>query len=147
VTSKAGFEPALPGAKYPKSSPPAFVEPQDDLRQTENHLSRRMVRAASCEPSRVRSAIGVRLIASFPPAGPARLGTRVIRASPGIRVSRSGFRRAFPNKLRSGQQKTLRSAWLGRVRGCGLFDLASGKIAPMSRACAIDRHHAVRKPR
>jgi hypothetical protein len=34
--SKAGFEPAFPSAKYPKSSPPALVEPQDAANQTTN---------------------------------------------------------------------------------------------------------------
>jgi hypothetical protein len=50
-------------------------------------------RAACCEPFKVRPAIGIRLIASFPPTGPARLGRARFRASPGIRVSRSGFHR------------------------------------------------------
>ena len=44
---------------------------------------RRYRRAANCELRRVRSAIGVRLIASFPPAGPARLGARVAARAPG----------------------------------------------------------------
>ena len=53
---------------------------------------------------RVRSAIGVPLIASFPPAGPARSGTRLSSASPGIRVSRSG---SWPGKFeRAARQAT-----------------------------------------
>lgn len=53
--------------------------------------------------------------ASFPPTGPALLGTRLCGASPGIRVSRSGLRRAISIEPCFGQQKTLRSGWLGRV--------------------------------
>ena len=56
-------------------------------------LSRRSERAAFANPYKVRSAIGIRLDASFPPTGPALLGTRLSGASPGIRVSRSGLRR------------------------------------------------------
>jgi len=39
--------------------------------------------AAMCELPGVRSVIGVRLIASFPPTGPAHLGTRVVARAPG----------------------------------------------------------------
>ena len=45
-----------------------------------------------CEPLGVRSVIGIRLAPSFPPTGPALLGTRLSGVSPGIRVSRSGFK-------------------------------------------------------
>jgi hypothetical protein len=39
--------------------------------------------AADCRLLGARSAIGVRLIASFPPAGPAHLGTRIAARAPG----------------------------------------------------------------
>ena len=73
---------------------------------------------------RVRSAIGVRLVASFPPAGPAHLGTRLSSASPEIRVSRSGPLPGCSNGPHGGQQKTLRSGRLGRVREKRTVDLA-----------------------
>jgi hypothetical protein len=83
--------PAFHRAKYPTSSPPASVEPRTS-RQTglQNYCRGALDAPQFANPHRVRSAIGVRLIASFPPAGPARLGTRFSSASPGIRVSRSG---------------------------------------------------------
>jgi hypothetical protein len=80
---------------------------------------RRLPRRTLADSERVRSAIGVRLIASFPPAGPARLGTRVSARAPGsgspVPASKPGkqIQRAC---AAVGQQKTLRSIWLGRVR-------------------------------
>jgi hypothetical protein len=58
-----------------------------EMRQTE--LRNKFCRGAVNDAPRVRtlekvrSAIGIRLLASFPPAGPARLGTRLFGASPG----------------------------------------------------------------
>ena len=100
VTSQAGFEPALSfGAKYPKSSPPALVEPQDAANQITNKFCRGALNGAPLlRTPWARSAIGIRLIASFPPTGPALLGTRLSGASPGIRVSRSGLRRDISNR-------------------------------------------------
>jgi hypothetical protein len=86
----------------------------------------------------VRSAIGIRLIASFPPAGPAHLGTRLSSASPGIRVSRSGMCRGIRTGRAAGNKKPSGAAGSGGSVRSGLSILRSGKIAPMSRACAID---------
>lgn len=96
---------------------------------------------------RVRSAIGVRLIASFPPAGPARLGTRIVCASPEIRVSRSGHGRDVRTGRAAGNKKPSGAAGSGGSVRSGLSILRSGKIAPMSRACAIDWPKAIRQSR
>lgn len=101
-------------------------------------LWRRCRRAACCEPFWVRSAIGVRLIASFPPAGPAHLGTRLSSASPEIRVSRSGHGRDVRWSRAAGNKKPSGAAGSGGSVRSGLSILRSGKIAPMSRACAIE---------
>jgi hypothetical protein len=82
----------------------------------QNEFAAALACAAVCEPLEVRSAIGIRLVASFPPAGPARLGTRVSARAPGSGSPVPAFAGPFPNKPCSGQQKTLRSSWLGRVR-------------------------------
>lgn len=107
-------------------------------------LSRRCRRAACCEPFWVRSAIGVRLIASFPPAGPARLGTRLSSASPEIRVSRSGECRIVRLGRAAGNKKPSGAAGSGGSVRSGRSILRSGKIAPMSRACAIEQLWAIR---
>ena len=95
----------FPGAKYPKSSPPAFIEPLS--RQNTNSVAALLKTRRHSEPligsPRHRSPA----FASFPPAGPA-LAARAFPREPGIRVSRSGLRRRN-SKLRRGQQKTLRS--------------------------------------
>ena len=49
------------------------------------------------------------------------------------------------SKVCSGQEKTLRSDWLGRVRVERTVRSRLGKIAPKSRACVIDRHHAAQQ--
>lgn len=85
----------------------------------------------------VRSAIGVRLIASFPPAGPAHLDTRLSSASPGIRVSRSGRCRVVRLGRAAGNKKPSGAAGSGGSVRSGRSILRSGKIAPMRRACAI----------
>lgn len=104
--------------------------------------TRRMLRTI-----RVRSAIGVRLIASFPPAGPAHAGTRLSSASPGIRVSRSGMCRDIRTGRTAGNKKPSGAAGSGGSVRSGLSILRSGKIAPMSRACAIDWPEAIRQSR
>jgi hypothetical protein len=58
------------------------------LAMTEDHAANQISSAALiasliANSLGVRSAIGVRLIASFPPAGPAHLGTRVTAPAPG----------------------------------------------------------------
>jgi hypothetical protein len=93
----------------------------------------------------VRSAIGVRLIASFPPAGPARLGTRILCASPEIRVSRSGHGRDVRRGRAAGNKKPSGAAGSGGSVRSGLSILRSGKISPVSQACAIDRSETVRQ--
>lgn len=86
----------------------------------------------------VRSAIGVRLIASFPPAGPAHLGARLSSASPEIRVSRSGHGRAVRLGRAAGNKKPSGAAGSGGSVRSGRSILRSGKIAPMSQACVIE---------
>ena len=86
-----------------------------------------------CGLRRARSAIGVRLIASFPPAGPARSGRARFRASPGIRVSRSGVRRAVLDEptLRATKNPPGAVAREG-LQTSRLPVLLSGKTPPMS---------------
>jgi hypothetical protein len=81
-------------------------------------LSRRFARcAAIANPLRfaLSSVFGSRFV---PSDRPALLGTRFSGASPGIRVSRSGLGRDVSVRMSRafGQQKALRSGWLGRVR-------------------------------
>jgi hypothetical protein len=83
--------------KYPKSSPPAFVAPRAAANQSAKQiLSRRSQwRAATANPFRwfaLPSVSGLRLV---PSGRPRALGRARFRASPGIRVSRSGSRREF----------------------------------------------------
>ena len=63
------------------------------------------------------SVSGLRLV---PSDRPRASGHAPAGASPGIRVSRSGLRRDVSNEPCFGQQKSLRSGWLGRVRESGL---------------------------
>jgi hypothetical protein len=79
------------GARYPKSSPPAFVVPR--LRQTKlktNSVAALSLKRRKREPFLVRSAIGIRLAPRSLRQAP-RFGRARACASPGIRVSRSGF--------------------------------------------------------
>ena len=106
VSHRRESNPLFQGTKYPVSSPPASVEPRVACaRQTKNCL-RRLPRRTHADSERVRSAIGVRLIASFPPAGPARSGTRLSSASPGIRVSRSG---SWPGKFERAARRAIKN--------------------------------------
>jgi hypothetical protein len=114
--SKAGFEPALPGRSIRHLHHQRWFEPRKDA-ANRNWIvaalstARRALRALE----KARSAIGVRLIASFPPAGPARSGRARFRASPGIRVSRSGLRRAVLDEPALRATKNPPEQWLGRV--------------------------------
>lgn len=83
VSQRRESNPLFQGTKYPVSSPPASVEPRSTMRGKPKNCLRRLPRRVHANSERVRSAIGVRLIASFPPAGPARLGTRVAARAPG----------------------------------------------------------------
>jgi hypothetical protein len=59
--------------------------------------------------------------ASFPPTGPALLGTRLCGASPGIRVSRSGFQAGkFQTSLASENKKPSGAFGSGGSVRCGL---------------------------
>ena len=108
--------------------------------QIEKFFARRFAHAAICKLRGAYSAIGVRLIASFPPAGPALLGTRSSGASPGIRVSRSGFRRAI-FKDTSDNKKPSGALGLGRVRDERTVDLAvqAGPLPNLKHALSIGR--------
>ena len=79
-------------AKYPKSSPPASVWPQDAANRNEivSFAAReRCAAVANLQGFALSSVSGSS--PSFPPTGPALAGTRLSGVSPGIRVSRSGF--------------------------------------------------------
>jgi hypothetical protein len=66
--------------------------------------------------------------ASFPPTGPALLGAR-FRASPGIRVSRSGRSRRIQRRAAAEAQKNPPERRLGRVRRNG-FSISYQKRSP-----------------
>jgi len=115
VLPKARIEPAFSnGTKYPISSPPALSGERAIadwpfgrrfkrcIRRLHhpNEIAKRICRGAldhGAPPKRthlVRPAIGgPRLLAPFPPAGPALRSAHVSARAPGIRVSRFGFRR------------------------------------------------------
>lgn len=136
--SKAGFEPALPWRSIRHLHHQRRLSRQDrgkpSYKKSIAALStRRMLRTLW-----VRSAIGVRLNASFPPAGPAHLGTRLSSASPEIRVSRSGHGRDVWLSRAAGNKKPSGAAGSGGSVRSGLSILRSGKIAPMSRACDVE---------
>ena len=117
------------------------------MRQTK--LSAAPAAPHSCELRRVRSAIGVRLIASFPPAGPARLGTRVSARAPGSGspVPASSRANRFSERaLPSGNKKPSGASGSGGFASDQrTVDLVSGEIVPMSQARAIDRPKSVRQ--
>jgi hypothetical protein len=144
--SKAGFEPAFPMvAKYPTSSPPASVEPPSK-RQTGSKNS-----SAALSTRRPLRTPGSSLCHRYPahrlvPSGrPRALGPRAFPREPrdpGLPFRPSPVK--FQNEPCFGQQKTLRSGWLGRVRQEADYRCRLREIAPMSRACAIDQRNAGR---
>jgi hypothetical protein len=78
---------ALVGAMYPTSSPPALVEPRAFANAANQNCEincRGALKGAphGSEPFEVRPAIGIRLIASFPPTGPALLSHAPARREP-----------------------------------------------------------------
>ncbi len=83
--------------------------------------------------------------ASFPPVRPRASGRARVRASPGIRVSHAGFHRRHFEQAALRKTKNPPERWLGRVRVKRIVDIALGEIAPMSRACTIDRPIAVQQ--
>ena len=128
VSHRRESNPLFQGTKYPVSSPPASVEPRQSRSPGKpKSFLRRCRRAAHCELPRSPLCHRCPAHRLVPSGRPRALGHARFRASPGIRVSRSGV---SPGKLfrlehaRSGQQKTLRSVRLGRVRVCGLCDVA-----------------------
>jgi hypothetical protein len=150
VSHRRESNPLFQGTKYPVSSPPASVELRTAIaQQTKNLLRRRC--AAYCELRKSPLCHRYPAHRLVPSGRPRALGHARFRASPGIRVSRSGLK---PGKqiqracAAVGQQKTLRSIWLGRVRSkWRTVDLVSGEIAPeiIGQARAIDRPQAVRQ--
>ena len=84
--------------------------------------------APPSEPWLVRPAIGVRLSPRSLRAGPALLGAR-FRASPGIRVSRSGRSRRIQRRAAAEAQKNPPERRLGRVRRNG-FSISYQKRSP-----------------
>jgi len=95
VTSKAGFEPAFPMVRsirnlHHQRSLSREMRPTKIEKQNLSRRSQR--RTALANPFPVRSAIGVRLAPRSLRQAP-RFGRAPSCASPGIRVSRSGFSR------------------------------------------------------
>ena len=112
--------------KYPTSSPPASVEPQrsSSPQQTKNSSAALSTRRPLRTP---RSPLCHRCPAHrlVPSGKPRALGRARFRASPGIRVSRSGFRRSKISErawLRTTKNPPER--WLGRVREMRTVELA-----------------------
>ena len=142
--SKAGFEPALPGSEVSDIFTTSVGLSRENNAANRNwsvaalSTARRMLRAL--EPA-LPSVSGFRLV---PSGRPRALGHARHRASPGIRVSRSGFRRAISSRtLRTTKNPPEQLAREGPCdadcRSCRL-----SKIAPMSWACVAERHKAVR---
>lgn len=143
--SKAGFEPALSMVRSIRNlHHQRLVEPRDAAYQLQKFCCGALDRAALANP---KGSLCHRYpaCASFPPTGPALLGARLSGASPGIRVSRSGLRRDDFDRalLRTTKNPPERLAREGSYQTNGRYRLS--EIAPMSRACAIDRHKAVRQ--
>jgi hypothetical protein len=88
VSHRRESNPLFQGTKYPTSSPPALVEPRR-ARQTRILLRRRC--AASCELRKSPLCHRCPAHRLVPSGRPRALGHARFRASPGIRVSRSGF--------------------------------------------------------
>ena len=140
VSQRRESNPLFQGTKYPVSSPPASVEPRAlaRMRQTNNCSAAAPAAPHSCGLRRVRSAIGVRLIASFPPAGPARLGTRVSARAPGsgspvpaVRRQTKFSERALP----SGNKKPSGASGSG-----GLASAANCRSLSQARSLPWARH-------
>jgi hypothetical protein len=103
----------------------------------------------------VRPVIGVRLLASFPPTGPALRACVHTPWDPGLpfrhRCSNSYDGRVPAFTGRIFEQAALRtnkkpSGALAREGPCETdFRYRLGEIAPMSRACAVDRSNAVQQ--
>jgi hypothetical protein len=82
--SKAGVEPAFPmGAKYPKSSPPASVQPHEAANRITNKFFRGALKAPLPRTPQGSLCHRYPACASFPPAGPALSGTRLPARAPG----------------------------------------------------------------
>lgn len=83
--------------------------------------------------------------ASFPPTGPALVGTRFSGASPGIRVSRSGLRRDVQTSRASDNKKPSGALGSGGFAATGLMSVRLCEIAPKGQPCAIDWRRASRE--
>jgi hypothetical protein len=142
---KGGFEPAYRGGSIRNLHHQRRLSREDRGKPSYKNSIAALSTRRILRTIRVRSAIGIRLIASFPPAGPAHLGTRLSSASPGIRVSRSGMCRDIRTGRAAGNKKPSGAAGSGGSVRSGLSILRSGKIAPMSRACDIDWPQAIRQ--
>jgi hypothetical protein len=75
-----------------------------------------------------------------------RFGRARSRASPGIRVSRSGLRRRISNKPCCGKEKPSGASGSGGLAIPANCRYRLCEIAPMSRACAIEWQIAIRQP-
>jgi hypothetical protein len=119
VSQRRESNPLFQGTKYPVSSPPALVEPRTLARMRQTKIVCGACRAALLRTPKSPLCHRCPAHRLVPSGRPRALGHARFRASPGIRVSRSGLK---PGKqiqracAAVGQQKTLRSIWLGRVR-------------------------------
>ena len=132
-------------AKYSISSPPASVEPRESRQTVLRKLSRGAVDAppiANPRGSLCHRCPAHRLV---PSGRPRALGHARRCASPEIRVSRSGHGRDVRTGRAVGNKKPSGAAGSGGSVRSGLSILQSGKIAPMSRACAVDWPEAIRQ--
>jgi hypothetical protein len=127
--SKAGFEPAFSGeTMYPISSPPASVEPRISRGKPNS--------SAALSTRRHLQALWGLLCHRCPahrlvPSGrPRALGHARFRASPGIRVSRSGFRRDISNVAPDNKKPS------GTIGSGGFAGKSGSSISPIR-----DRSH------
>jgi hypothetical protein len=141
---KGGIRTRFTVKKYPTSSPPASVEPRSS-RQTElQKFCRGAVDAphfANHRGSLCHRCPAHRLV---PSGRPRALGHARFRASPGIRVSRSGLRRDVQTSRASDNKKPSGAFGSGGFAATGPISVRLCEIAPMSRACAIDWRGAIR---
>lgn len=130
--SKAGFEPAFPWSEVSEIfTTSVLVEPRasgkPDYKQI---LSRRSEPRRNREPPWGSLCHRYPACASFPPAGPALSGTRHQARAPGSGSPVPACAGIFLDEPCFGQQKTLRSGWLGRVRVKRTVDLVYARSLP-----------------
>ena len=137
--SQAGFEPAFTRERSIRNLHHQRRLSRE-MRQTEIKINffAALERRRYCEPLLVRSAIGIRLIASFPPTGPARWAhaSRREPRDPGLpfRLSPGYFQTSLLRTIKNPPELLARE---GSCRTDCRFRLC--EFAPMSRACGFAR--------